>query len=393
MSATLRLPRADARTARPPAKQRTGAVQRERHQADYTILVVVIGLIAIGILMVYSSSAMKAYLQDDNTLVIVGPQIGWAALGLAAMATMMRIDYRYLRLISVPAYVLAVGLLVLVLWLPESGPLRAISVGGSARWLQLGPLPALHPAEIAKLAMVVYLAHWFAKRGTKISQFWAGTFPFLIITVPILALVFREPDLGTTMVLGLTAITMFYLAGANLVHLAAMAVLAMFAIIGAGLRGYQIDRIQAWLNPWAYPDSKGLPHDPGAARPRPRGDPRGRPRGEPSRRRPLPAEREQRLHLRDHRRGVRVDRRRGRDLPVRRARVLGDPGRPRGAGHVRGAARRGYHRLALHPGLHQHWRRRRADPGHGHHTAVHQRRRLIAHHQPRGRRHPAVDLP
>ncbi len=258
MSATLPVPRAAIKTARPPAKQRAGALQRERHQADYTILVVVVALIAIGILMVYSSSAMKAYLQDDDTLVIVGPQIGWAALGLAAMATMMRIDYRYLRLISVPAFVVAVGLLVLVLALPESGPVRAISVGGSARWLQIGPLPAIHPAEIAKLAMVVYLAHWFAKRGTKISKFWAGTIPFLIITVPILALVFREPDLGTTMVLGLTAVTMFYLAGANLFHLAAMAVLAMVAIIGAGLRGYQMDRIQAWLNPWAYPDSKGF---------------------------------------------------------------------------------------------------------------------------------------
>jgi cell division protein FtsW len=258
MSATLPVPRADVRPARPPAKQRTGALQRERHQADYTILVVVVALIAIGILMVYSSSAMKAYLQDDDTLVIVGPQIGWAALGLAAMATMMRIDYRYLRLISVPAFVVAVGLLILVLALPETGSVRAISVGGSARWLQIGPLPAIHPAEIAKLAMVVYLAHWFAKRGTKISGFWSGTIPFLIITVPILALVFREPDLGTTIVLGLTAVTMFYLAGANLLHLAAMAVLAMVAIIGAGLRGYQMDRIQAWLNPWAYPDTKGF---------------------------------------------------------------------------------------------------------------------------------------
>ncbi len=258
MSATLPVPRADVRTVRPPAKQRTGVLQRERHQADYTILVVVVALIAIGILMVYSSSAMKAYLQEDDTLVIVGPQIGWAALGLAAMATMMRIDYRYLRLVSVPAYIVAVGLLILVLELPETGSVRAISVGGSARWLQIGPLPAVHPAEIAKLAMVVYLAHWFAKRGTRISRFWAGTIPFLIITVPILVLVFREPDLGTTMVLGLTAVTMFYLAGANLFHLAAMGVLALVAVIGAGLRGYQMDRIQAWLNPWAYPDTKGF---------------------------------------------------------------------------------------------------------------------------------------
>jgi cell division protein FtsW len=253
MSATLPVPRADVRSVRPPAKQRAGTLQRDRHQADYTILVVVVALIAIGILMVYSSSAMKAYLEDDDTLGIVGPQIGWAALGIAAMATMMRVDYRYLRLISVPAYVVAVVLLVLVFV-----PSLNIVIGGSARWLKIGPLPAIHPAEIAKLAMVIYLAHWFAKRGTRISGFWAGTVPFLIITVPILALVFREPDLGTTMVLGLTAVTMFYLAGANLIHLAAMAVVALFTMIAAGLRGYQIDRIQAWLNPWAYPDTIGF---------------------------------------------------------------------------------------------------------------------------------------
>ena len=253
MSATLPIPRADVRSARPPAKQRTGALKRERHQADYTILVTVIALVAIGILMVYSSSAMKAYLEDDDTLGIVGPQIGWAALGVAAMATMMRIDYRYLRMISVPVYVLAVVLLVLVFV-----PSLNIVVGGSARWLKIGPLPAVHPAEIAKLAMVIYLAHWFAKRGTKVSGFWSGTMPFLVITTPILALVFREPDLGTTMVLGLTAVTMFYLAGANLAHLAAMAVFAVFAIVAAGLRGYQIERIQAWLNPWADPMGKGF---------------------------------------------------------------------------------------------------------------------------------------
>jgi cell division protein FtsW len=253
MSATLPIPRADVRSARPPAKQRAGALKRERHQADYTILVTVIALVAIGILMVYSSSAMKAYLEDDDTLGIVGPQIGWAALGVAAMATMMRVDYRYLRLISVPVYILAIALLILVFV-----PSLNIVVGGSARWLKIGPLPAIHPAEIAKLAMVIYLAHWFAKRGTKIGGFWSGTVPFLVITVPILALVFREPDLGTTIVLGLTAVTMFYLAGANLAHLAAMAVFAFIAVVVAGLRGYQIERIQAWLNPWADPMGKGF---------------------------------------------------------------------------------------------------------------------------------------
>ncbi|HEX7221743.1 MAG TPA: hypothetical protein VF231_00725, partial [Candidatus Limnocylindrales bacterium] len=90
MSATLPVPRAGVRLSRQPAKQKTTALKRERHQADYTILVTVITLVAIGILMVYSSSAMKGYLEDDDTLAIVGPQIGWAALGLVAMAVMMR---------------------------------------------------------------------------------------------------------------------------------------------------------------------------------------------------------------------------------------------------------------------------------------------------------------
>ena len=151
MSTTLPVPRADARSAvaRQPAKPRKETLKRERHQADYTILVVVFALIAIGILMVYSSSAMKSYLRDDDTLSIVGPQIAWAALGLVIMALMMRVDYRYLRLISVPAYIIALVLLALVFV-----PSLNVVVGGSARWLKVGPLPAVHPAEIAKLAMI-----------------------------------------------------------------------------------------------------------------------------------------------------------------------------------------------------------------------------------------------
>src|SRR5690242_5627225 len=100
---------------RSPAKDLTQALQRERHAPDYTILVAVVALAAIGILMVYSSSAMKGYLSAEaDTFQTVGPQIQWALLGLLAMVAMMRIDYRYLRLVSIPGYVLALGLLCLV---------------------------------------------------------------------------------------------------------------------------------------------------------------------------------------------------------------------------------------------------------------------------------------
>jgi cell division protein FtsW len=239
---------------RTPVKSRAGAVRRERHQADYMILVVVVALTALGILMVYSSSAMKGYLsQDADTFATVGPQIQWALLGLVAMAVMMRVDYRWLRIASVPFYLLAIVLLVLV-FVPQLN----IVVGGSARWLRLGPLPAIHPAEIAKLAMVIYLAHWFAGRGYKIRGFWGGTVTFLIIVAPIIALVFREPDLGTTMVLTMTAVTMFFVAGANLFHLATMVAGAAVAMIVVGLRGYQLDRIRIWQNPWLDPLGEGF---------------------------------------------------------------------------------------------------------------------------------------
>ena len=252
---------AERRAARPgtrpvPARsvQRTG-VRRERHAPDYALLIAVVALGAIGILMVYSSSAMKAYLErEGNAMAIVGPQIQWAAIGLVVMLIMSRVDYRYLRLASVPGYAISLVLLVLV-FVPS---LQKV-VGGSARWLVLSPgLPAIHPAEIAKLALVIYLAHWMSKRGDKIGTFKSGTIPFLLIVTPIAALVFREPDLGTTTVLILTAFTMFFVAGANLWNFVAIGMLAVTAAITVGLRGYQIDRIQAWLDPFAYADSIGF---------------------------------------------------------------------------------------------------------------------------------------
>ncbi len=209
----------DRRSAnRSPVRSSTNILQRERHQPDYMILVVVVALTAIGILMVYSSSAMRGYLSSSaDTFAVVGPQIQWAILGIVAMVAMMRIDYRYLRLASVPIYGIAVGLLILVFV-----PAYSVVIGGSARWLKFPVLPAIHPAEMAKLALVIYLAHWFAKRGTKIGGFWSGLVPFLIIVAPVIVLVFREPDLGTTIVISLTVFMLFFVPGANTPHVRAL---------------------------------------------------------------------------------------------------------------------------------------------------------------------------
>src|SRR5512135_3163425 len=249
MSAVVPLTRTTTRPRPTPRIEQT--LQRERHDPEYGILVAIVALAAIGILMVYSSSAMKAYLRSDDTFAIVGPQIQWAALGVIAMVVMMRVDYRWLRVASVPMFVIGIAGLVLVFV-----PALNVVVGGSARWLKIGPLPAFHPAEFMKLAMVVYLAHWFARRGAGVHGFWSGTVPFLVITGPVVMLVLLEPDLGTASVLGLTAFMMFFVAGASLIHLAALAVAAVPAIGLVFMKGYQMDRITAWLNPFG--DATGL---------------------------------------------------------------------------------------------------------------------------------------
>jgi cell division protein FtsW len=248
-----RRPATTSATARPVARGASNVLRRERHQADYSILLAVVALAAIGILMVFSSSAMHAYIERDDTLAIVGPQILWAALGLLVMLAVMRIDYRWLRMVSVPGYAVALVLLILV-FVPSLNRV----VGGSARWLVVGPLPAVHPAEIAKLAMIVYLAHWMANKGKRIGGFWSGTVPFLLIAVPVIALVFKEPDLGTTVVVTLAAFTMFFVAGASLWQLGAMGAIGFLGVLFVGLRDYQIERIRTFLDPWADPLGTGF---------------------------------------------------------------------------------------------------------------------------------------
>ena len=289
-----------------PSRSRTNTLRREQHQPDYVFLVAVIGLVAIGVLMVYSSSAMTSFLSDDDQFKVVGPQVIWAALGLISMAIVTRIDYRYWRLVSVPLFIVAMVLLVVVVFVPSLNYV----VGGSARFLRIGPLPLFHPAEIAKLALVVYLAHWFAKRGSGVHAFWGGTVAFLVIAGPVILLVLREPDIGTTTVLAGTAMVMFFVAGANLLHLGALGgTVFLGAAAFIATHAYALTRVRAFIDPWSDPSGSGFHTIQGLLALGLGGLFGLRARGEPARRGP-PAERLQRLHLRDHRRGVRP--RRGR---------------------------------------------------------------------------------
>jgi cell division protein FtsW len=241
-------------SARQSALANPSVFKRDAHEPDYIILVSVVALCAIGILMVYSASAIPSYAQSQNTFQLVAPQVLAGLLGLAAMAFFMRLDYRYLRVVSVPLAIFALALLAVVL-LPQVG----IAHNGSSRWLHLGPLPEIHPAEIAKLALVVYLSHWLATRGLEIRSFRRGAVPLAVIVIPFLALVVKEPDLGTTAVIVLIAFSLFFVAGANIVHLALAGATGLLGgiVLVLAVGDYPIRRIQTVLNPWAGPQDAG----------------------------------------------------------------------------------------------------------------------------------------
>jgi cell division protein FtsW len=175
-------------------------------------------------------------------------------LGVIGMVVVMQVDYRYLRLVSIPMYFGALALLALVL-VPGIG----VIVGGSARWIQVGPLPAIHPAEFAKVALIVYLAHWFARRGTAVGTLRGGTLPFLAIAAPVAFLVVREPDLGTTGVIVLSSVSVFFAAGASLWQFAAMIPVGIAGVAGVILMNpYQLERVRAFLDPWRDAGGSGF---------------------------------------------------------------------------------------------------------------------------------------
>ena len=260
--AATRLPPV-ARTAsvtRAPAVSRAPATgglvapvyTRERHAPDALVLALVVSLTGLGILMVYSSSAMKGYADGYGTLATVGPQFVWAAVGMGCMLIAMRSDYRWLRLLSLPALIGAGILLLLVLFSPWR-----VEVGGSTQWLKLPGLPVIQPGEFSKLALVVYLAHWITRRGTAIGSIRGGLIPFVVIVAPFLLLIFKTPDIGSTAVLGITAVVMLFVAGGNPLGILALGAGTVLAA-SMFLKDYQLARLQTFQNPFEYALTTGF---------------------------------------------------------------------------------------------------------------------------------------
>ncbi len=232
--------------------------QRERHEPDYLLMVAVVALTAIGILMVYSSGGHQAVMLGGSVFDAIADQLGWALFGGLVLLGVMRIDYRYWRSFSILGIVTALVLLVLVIG-PSIPPLlEPLSIRGATRWLQIGGLPSFQPSEFAKIALVIFAAHWLTTRGKEVGSFRRGLLPFTMIVGLMAALIVAEPDLGGTGVVVLTAFSMFFVAGGSLWKMLTLAPLGAAAVAGiVMIKPYMLERIQIWQDPFKYASDEG----------------------------------------------------------------------------------------------------------------------------------------
>jgi len=219
---------------------------------DYKLLVLIFGLLAFGLIALYSASAVVSYSVDKTTTYYFRHQFLYGALiGLAAMYVTSKIDYHKWQKYAPILVFLAIMLLAAVL-VPGIG----VKVSGSRRWISLGPIFA-QPAEVAKLILIFYIASWIDKRSNEIKDFYYGIIPTLFIIGIFAGLIILEPDIGTMLVLIFTALVMLFVGGSQIKHLFWImgAGLAAFAVL-VKLEPYRIARFTAFLNPDL--DPKGI---------------------------------------------------------------------------------------------------------------------------------------
>jgi cell division protein FtsW len=220
---------------------------------DYWLFLVVLVLLGLGVVMVYSASAILATDRFRDAHFFLKKQLFWAVLGLGVMWGVMAIDYRKWRPLVSPLLALAFVLLVLVL-VPPFGQ----SINGTRRWLRWGPI-SVQPTELAKLVLVVYLADFLARRHAVIGNLWRGILPPLMVTGGVAGLVLLQPDLGSAVAIVGVVLCMIFVAGARLAHLGMIGGLAVPVVaLAVYMAPYRLRRVLTFLDPWADPRGAGF---------------------------------------------------------------------------------------------------------------------------------------
>ena len=248
MATDSRAIRTSAARSRAVSKGRT-----HRREPATMLMITIFALLLLGLMMVLSASFVSLLHNDGSPFAFLNKQVLWAVIGVAAFVTFSKLDYHKLRGWGYFG-IIAVVLMLLAVLIPGIGS----TVGGSSRWIVLGPI-SIQPSELAKVALILFIADVFSRKDPKAVQELSHTMLPVIPVVGFLALlVMLQPDMGTTMVIGVIGFGLLFLSGAPLRYILTMAgtgtALAAFMALA---EPYRRARVTAFMNPWADPLNTG----------------------------------------------------------------------------------------------------------------------------------------
>jgi cell division protein FtsW len=220
---------------------------------DLWLFALVVVLVSVGVVMVYSASAIVAAERFHDPFFFLRKQLFWAVVGFGGLWMAMRLDYRRLERVVTPLLVVSFVLLVLVL-VPPFGQ----EINGTRRWFRSGPV-SFQPVELAKLSLVLYLASFLTRRQEVVKRFSQGLLPLLMIAGLMAGLTVIQPDLGNSLALLILTMALAYLAGARPLHMGAVAAAALpVLVVLIAMKPYRWRRMVAFMNPWDDPQGSGF---------------------------------------------------------------------------------------------------------------------------------------
>ncbi len=214
--------------------------------ADPILTAAVVAIVAFGVVMVFSASAVFAAERYDNPLHFLVRQGSFAIVGLGLMLLIARIDYHLYERFTYPA----LGVAVLLLMIVVLGFGHA--AGGAQRWIAVGPVN-IQPAEAAKLALILYLASSLSKKRDRIRSFQIGFLPHVLVAGFLMLLCLEQPDFGSAVMIGLLTFVLLFTAGARIGYLLGGVLLAApMAYLLIATSAYRMRRIEAFLEPFEH---------------------------------------------------------------------------------------------------------------------------------------------
>ena len=226
---------------------------RSKKKPDLILLLATLLLVTIGTVMIYSASSILAMERFRDGQFFLKKQLFFLVLGLLVMVLMTRIAYPKLRKLAWIGVGVSVVMLALV-WIPPLG----VRAGGAIRWLNLGVF-SFQVSELVKVALILFLADFLSQRVSHIREFKAGLLIPLAVTGLLTAMIIIQPDFGTTAILAVIAMTMIYLAGGRILHLAGLVALFIPAAVWLLMhKSYRLARLTAFLDPWRDPHGTGF---------------------------------------------------------------------------------------------------------------------------------------